>query len=651
MRGGGDGDLWAKAAELERQFEGYKRRVAGRRSSSAAAAVADRQEDYSGDGGAEEVAVVVGRGRRYDAYVRRRDEKLRQGWRARMERKEAEMKALWARLDVDRRRDADLAAGNGKEQKPGNLEAKPAASPATTRSSSATKASSSRHRTTTPSPAGAAASPRLSSNPDTRRRAPHREPPQPQAEPPSTPRKENRVPSAAAAAAAAATAATTPRLRALSRSRSSLKESSDRASSVRDSPRRPPLPRFQSPRPSHDGAAVDMPKQPEPVHAPTTADAAVAPPAKSCQKQVVLAEIKTAAAFRLRRSSNGAGQGLQPAASPRPVITDGRRRPSDIGKMNKVHISRNSDVDAKNFNLDEGIREDDDTAQSSVELGSLKITGDSDTEPSYIYITKDNEAMNTSQSPPLVASASNAEEPEAPEPHQSVKETGDLELEETAMVASSEATAKGSPATDQEDASPQSSDQSFYSNVDSSFSHRSELELAASATDSPSSTGPSTEQLLEADAAMLRKRREEEEEEDDAATGEINSLLIPSTTAASSSVACSVAVQSPMEAVAGLKRFLTFGKKNAAAAVAPPADDSGVGHGWPSGDSGVRQGICSSDAASDDSDNSYVIPAHGTHFIGEIPKRTSFVLLVLIVQVQRILMLTIGDAVIRDNRY
>lgn len=422
------------------------------------------------------------------------------------------------------------------------------------------------------------------------------------------------MPSAAAASTAAATA--TPRLRALSRSRSSLKES---ASSVRDSPRRAPPP----PRRSHDGDAGDRPKQqPEPVHAATTtADDAVAPAARSCQsqQQVVLAEIKAAAAFRLRRSGNGAAQGRQPAASPRPVITrqlDGRRKPSD----------RNSDVEAKNFNLDEGIGEDDDddTAQSSVEIGSLKITGDSDTEPSYVYITKDidDEAMNTSQPQPLAASDSNAEEPESLAPHQSEKET--RHLEETAMAASSEATAKERPATDREDDSPQSSDQSFYSNVDSSFSHRSELELAASATDSPlhgspSSTGPSTEQLLEADAAMLRKKREEEEEEeeDEAAAGEINSLLIPSTTtSSSSSVACPVTVQSPMEAVAGFKRFLTFGKKNAAAAVAPPADDSGVGHGWPSGDSGVRQRICSSDAASDDSDNSYVIPAHGNSVTG-----------------------------------
>uniref|UniRef100_J3MC26 Uncharacterized protein n=1 Tax=Oryza brachyantha TaxID=4533 RepID=J3MC26_ORYBR len=284
--------------------------------------------------------------------------------------------------------------------------------------------------------------------------------------------------------------------------------------------------------------------------------------------------------------------------------------PSDTGKM----ISRDLVIESNNFNIN-----DDDTAQSSVELGGfLKITGDSDTEPSYVYIKKDSEleeeAMTMNSSQAMAGSGSNAEEAE----HQSEKETGDPEEKTTAP---SDTTAKESPATDQEDSSPQSSDQSFYSNVDSSFSHRSS-ELAASPTDSPlhgspSSTGPSTEQLLEADAAMLRKRREEEED-DDATAAEIkNLLIIPGTTTSSSSVASPVvAVQSPTEAVAGLKRFLTFGKKNGnikagdevtAAAV---ADDDSVGERWRSGDSGVIPRICSSDAASDDSDNNYVIPAH-----------------------------------------
>uniref|UniRef100_A0A453PSY3 Uncharacterized protein n=1 Tax=Aegilops tauschii subsp. strangulata TaxID=200361 RepID=A0A453PSY3_AEGTS len=102
-------DLWAMAAELERQFAGYKQRLAssGRISSLvadddahvlvlAAAPDDDRVEEEE-----EEYAAVGGvRGRMYEAYTRRRDERLRSVWRARMERKEAEVMALWAQLDA-----------------------------------------------------------------------------------------------------------------------------------------------------------------------------------------------------------------------------------------------------------------------------------------------------------------------------------------------------------------------------------------------------------------------------------------------------------------------------------------------------------------------------------------------------------------------
>ena len=93
--GGGTDHLRAKAAELERDFAGYKRRLAERRAQAAAEVAAGRadEEERCGPGDA------AGRGRRYDEYVRRRDERLRQDWRARMERKEAEVQALWARLD------------------------------------------------------------------------------------------------------------------------------------------------------------------------------------------------------------------------------------------------------------------------------------------------------------------------------------------------------------------------------------------------------------------------------------------------------------------------------------------------------------------------------------------------------------------------
>lgn len=106
--------LWAQAAELERQFEGYKRRLAERREAAAVAAVSDRRHPDGDDGAGEKEEdedVEVGRGRRYEAYVRRRDEKLRQGWLARMERKEAEVKALWARLDGGRHRPGDDLGG------------------------------------------------------------------------------------------------------------------------------------------------------------------------------------------------------------------------------------------------------------------------------------------------------------------------------------------------------------------------------------------------------------------------------------------------------------------------------------------------------------------------------------------------------------
>jgi hypothetical protein len=100
------------AAELERQFAGYKQRFAERTSTcddiddddARQGIDAGDVEDHDGAGvssGEEEEARDVDggvRGRMYEAYTRRRDERLRAVWRARMERKEAEVMALWARL-------------------------------------------------------------------------------------------------------------------------------------------------------------------------------------------------------------------------------------------------------------------------------------------------------------------------------------------------------------------------------------------------------------------------------------------------------------------------------------------------------------------------------------------------------------------------
>lgn len=102
--------LWAKVAELERDFAGYKRRLAERR----AQAAAEVAGDHAGEEERRDDDAAGGRGRRYEEYVRKRDERLRQEWRSRMERKEAEMQELWARLDRSGSRGQRAGAGDGE---------------------------------------------------------------------------------------------------------------------------------------------------------------------------------------------------------------------------------------------------------------------------------------------------------------------------------------------------------------------------------------------------------------------------------------------------------------------------------------------------------------------------------------------------------
>ncbi|KAM3208447.1 hypothetical protein ACQJBY_063242 [Aegilops geniculata] len=604
--------LWAQAAELERQFEGYKRRLAERRDAAAAAAavaaVSDRRRpDDGGDGEAEkEDEEEVGRGRRYEAYVRRRDEKLRQGWLARMERKEAEMKALWARLDGGRHRPGDglaaaATASPAREQKPRSTE-KPA-SPATPKCIPAMKLPRLRSATASPSPA--AASPRLPSS----RRASH-------PEPPTTPRKENRMPPPSTAA--------TPRpLKTLSRTRSSLKDSSKEergsvssssSSSVKGESPRPP--RFQPPRASYDGGAGGVKVKQATAPAPRSdADAAIAAARSRSHEQVVLAEIKAAAAvspgpLRIRRSGNGVAR----ASSPSMAL--GRGQVDFLSRLgnsdrNDVQSSEHLDAEAKNSNNKADGNGDGEAARSADKLGDAEITGDSDTEPSYVYVKREHEevgeeeaaevfedTMASSPSSETMASSPSSETMAAPE------ETG---------TSVKESSGSGS----------------LYSNVQSSFSHGSELDASAAGsplpTPPPSGGALSTEELLEADAAMLRMKREEEDVVEEAEHQSI--VFLPSTCCTSRSDAVPVAgmPQSPMDAVAGLKRFLTFGKKNgfngngadgsATAAVviergAPPAADGGASQGPAQGDPINKPRACWSDAASDDLDSSYVVSPH-----------------------------------------
>uniref|UniRef100_A0ACD5XYE4 Uncharacterized protein n=1 Tax=Avena sativa TaxID=4498 RepID=A0ACD5XYE4_AVESA len=532
------------------------------------------------DGGAGEEA---GRGRRYEAYVRRRDEKLRQGWLARMERKEAEVKALWARLDNTgsaggRRRgpdDAGVTASPAREQKPRSIE-KPVP-PATPRCIAAMKLP--RLRSSASSSSLGSASPRL----------PSKTPRSTYPEAPTTPRKENRMPPPSAAAG-------TPRPpKTLSRTRSSLKDSgkverssvsssSSSSSSVRESPRPP---RFQAPR--------------APAPPPSAAEAAVAAARSRFHEQVVLAEIKTAAVVspepsRLGRSRVGVAGAWSPSLTPGQVDFLSR-----LGHNGRDYREASEHSGAKGKNS-VSVTE---AGGNGDKPGDAEITGDSDTEPSYVYVKRDHEEAGEEQE------AETVEETMASSPPSS-EETG--------------TTVKESPSTIGVEVSPRDSSETLYSNVQSSFSHGSELDASAAGsplpTTPPSGGSLSTEELLESDAATLRMKREQEEVvEEDGAEDQSIVLLTSTCCSARSGTVVPVAgrPQSPMEAVAGLRRFLTFGKKNGKGADdadvvvvierAPPS--AGVvavsQRQRPASGDPTKPRTCGSDAARDDRDNTNVM--------------------------------------------
>nr|CAB3467350.1 unnamed protein product [Digitaria exilis] len=604
-RGGETTDhLWAKAAELERHFAGYKRRLAERRALAAAEVVAGGEEAEEESHGGD-AADGGGRGRRYEEYVRKRDERLRHEWRVRMERKEAEMQALWTRLDRTGSRGrltgddggggGELAAaGHAREdhgdlrKKPGKLaevKVKPPAAPATPRcgAPATTKLSRPRTSVSSSSPATASPSPRLST-PDTRRRPPP-------AEPPATPRKENRLPpSSSTAAMAASPGPGTPRPRTtmLSRSRSLFKDRGCSSTAAgRESPRPP---RLQPPRSSFDSVSNirELPPAP-PMHADATA---VMTKSRSCSSgKAVVADVKKASAiapepFQPRRSGNVVE--LEPALRSPVAPRDEHDSSSEIAPAG----------DGKNA---DSKRNHERVEQSSVKFGSAVITGDSDTEPSYVYIKKDSDE----QSPrPCQAPAGLGTCPGG-EPRSSENEDID-NVDDTMESTGSNDVPGETPVTDTEQASRRESSDSLYSNVQSSFSPRSEVNTSATDSPLPSATEESPESIA---SPRPRKKLEAEDAED--------SIPIPTRS--------SITVQSPMDAVAGLKRLLTFGKKNgkgseAAAYIvertphfmAPvtPAGDGCMSEDWPAGDS-VKARLDSSDVASaDDLDNSFVISPH-----------------------------------------
>ncbi|KAG2604840.1 hypothetical protein PVAP13_4NG069600 [Panicum virgatum] len=369
----------------------------------------------------------------------------------------------------------------------------------------------------------------------------------------------------------------------LSRSRSMFKDRGCSSVDVRESPRPP---RFQSPRSTYDSDG-NLREPAMPLHADAIAMMRRSTSCSSEQQVTALTDLKKASAiaseqFHPRRSGNG----VEPA-SPPPVIRKDKPDSSEIAPPNDGNAGNESNHEHAD--------------QSSDKFGSVEITGDSDTEPSYVYIKKDRDE----QAPrPCQASAGLGTCPGSERPRSDNKD-GDNVDDSMESTGSNDVSGE-TTVTDADEDSRRESSESLYSNVQSSFSPRSELD--ASATDSPLPSA--TEQSPESGASPRPRKNPELEDAE-------KSLPIPITPR--SSITVSITVQSPMDAVTGLKRFLTFGKKNSkgsepAAAVvertphsmapAPPHGDGCMSGEWPAGDS-VKDA-----ATADDLDSSYVISPH-----------------------------------------
>lgn len=309
--------------------------------------------------------------------------------------------------------------------------------------------------------------------------------------------------------------------------------------SGRESPR-PPRFQLQPPRTSCDG--VRNIKE-APLSSPDHDDDAGVVQSRPCfsEHAAVFAHLKKACGvatepFQLGRSAGG---GAEPASPPlvtqkdQPGCSDTAPPPAGCNAGNKC-------------NNDRDVHQSSESGKSA----SPDITGDSDTEPSYVYIKRDRGEQTPSSAQ---VSAGPGTCPQAEQRSEDKKESCDFED----TMASSEANtvAGESPMADAEEASRRASSESLYSNVRSSFSQPSELDI--SATNSPlrsprsCATPPGASSPVDENAGRREKNPEEDGVEKSIGSG---------------GVTVSITIQSPMDAMAGLKRFLTFGKKSNAKA-------------------------------------------------------------------------------------
>jgi hypothetical protein len=265
-------------------------------------------------------------------------------------------------------------------------------------------------------------------------------------------------------------------------------------------------------------------------------------------------------------SSGGTSAANERGASP---------EPDHRGEV--VEAVPDGEPETKNAGVENRCEEKVDASPDKLGNPNGEITSDSETEPSYVYINMNKDAveeqvMTASETTKLagsVAALENAEVTPGP---------ADAIGAEIATMSAEEAPAR------------ESSDES-------SFSVRSAL----SARPSCSSRDQSIERMLEADAVLLRKKREERAEKSTPKTpGSAGSRV-------------SGAARSPRDTVRGIRRFLSFGKKNrgrevtvvidcTSPSVPSLADDDSASGGWRSAGS-IKPRMGSSDAASDDTDH------------------------------------------------
>ncbi|KAK3159280.1 hypothetical protein QOZ80_2AG0148140 [Eleusine coracana subsp. coracana] len=576
-------DLWAMAAELERQFAGYKQRLAERDGGVSAhvdddaAAASSCDEEAEPDGGDGDV-----RGRMYEAYVRRRDERLRQGWRDRMERKEAEVKAFWAQLELSTGR-AGGGSGNGERATGGGGTATAGDEEGKTerddddkgRSSDAALAqkriTGKKHARTRSFSSSTNTAGRNRPDVVGRRRAQSQEPP------PSEPRQPAGETSKESRARPAGGAATTKT--AASRPRTALRRKNSvkvhqHGGAKQAGPKL--LPR-SLPQRASSGGLEDLGSR-EAV--PPSADAAA--PALRCSSYEQDSHGETSKDSSPPRPSVGGGGGTGQANAQTDSPGSDRSEVVDAAPDNGEPEAKNADVKKR------GNEEVDSCSTDKLGNPNGDITSDSDVESSYVYINKDVVEEHATSVP---------DEPHAA-PDFSLKKTNEDDAETTTAPAGAAATeiiATTRKAAEEAPAARESSGESSFSG-----SGRLGRSPPSSAAPSCSSRDQSIERVLEADAALLRKKREKQRAEKSA-------LKTPGS--ARSRVSAGTA-RSPKETPKGFKRFLSFGKKNGGREVtvidctSPSVssvadDDSG---GWQSAGF-IKPRMASSDAASDDTDH------------------------------------------------